>query len=138
MRILLALSDTDRAAADLAWLAGFTSGLVQRPELVALHVVPLRTEGVMGVMEEYATADLADARTRIDAAVPPGLAVELRLQAGSPGPVICEEARGFDLVVVGAGTRSQLGELVVGSTSAYVTHHAPCAVLMLPRPELGR
>ncbi len=38
---------------------------------------------------------------------------------------------GADLIVVGRRGRSGLSELILGSASNYVLHHAPCSVLTL-------
>ena len=50
---------------------------------------------------------------------------------GSPGKIICETALnwGADLIVVGRRGRAGLSELILGSVSNYVLHHAPCSVL---------
>lgn len=131
MRILLALADSSQVDAASAWARRFQDGLRTPAAVTALHVVPLVAEGATGVMEEYAANDLDDVRARIAAAFGdlPGLAVEI--QAGSPGKLICEAAAGHDLVVVGASHRSGLSELLMGSTSTHVLHHAPCNVLVL-------
>jgi len=64
-----------------------------------------------------------------------GVAVESRQPTGSAGKQLCEVARewGADLIVTGRRGRSGLSELVLGSVSNYVMHHAPCAVLVVPR-----
>lgn len=131
MRILLPLEDTPQAAEVLVWARRFRSALVAPPLFVALHVVPIRIEGALGVLEEYAAGDLEDARTRLNAMLAGDRDIEVRIRAGSPGPVICDEAAGFDLVAIRASGRTQLSELVLGSTSAYVVHHAPCHVLVV-------
>lgn len=52
---------------------------------------------------------------------------------GRPGPSICKaaEEHNIDLVVVGNRDRSTLTELVPGSVSNYVVHHAPCSVTIV-------
>ncbi len=63
---------------------------------------------------------------------------EYRQLVGSPGRVICKVAQqwGADLIVVGNRGRSGLSELVLGSVSNYVMHHAPCSVLVLKAAAL--
>ncbi len=62
-----------------------------------------------------------------------GVYTEFRQIAGSPGSTICEVARtcGVDLIVTGRRGHSGLGELILGSVSNYVLHHAPCSVLIV-------
>ncbi|MDJ0706707.1 MAG: universal stress protein [Leptolyngbyaceae cyanobacterium MO_188.B28] len=62
-----------------------------------------------------------------------GVTTEFRQVAGSSGRTICQIARtwGANLIVIGNRGRSGLSELVLGSVSNYVLHHAPCSVLIL-------
>jgi nucleotide-binding universal stress UspA family protein len=55
------------------------------------------------------------------------------LQIGDPGHRICEVAKtqGIDTIVVGRRGHSGLNELLMGSVSNYVLHHAPCSVLIV-------
>lgn len=52
---------------------------------------------------------------------------------GDPGQKICQAAQqeGIDLIIVGRHGRSGLSELIFGSVSNYVVHHAPCSVLVV-------
>ena len=58
---------------------------------------------------------------------------EFTQNAGDPGPVICSVAQtwGADLILMGRRGLSGLGELVLGSASNYVLHHAACSVLVM-------
>ena len=59
------------------------------------------------------------------------LNTEFRQLPGSPGRTICHLAWSWqaDLIIVGNQGRSRIGELLLGSVSNYVLHHAPCSVL---------
>ncbi|MDJ0696795.1 universal stress protein [Mastigocoleus sp. MO_188.B34] len=60
-----------------------------------------------------------------------GVDTEFRQITGSPGQMICDLAWNWkaDLILVGNRGRSGLGELLLGSVSNYVLHHALCSVL---------
>ncbi|WP_019501937.1 universal stress protein [Pseudanabaena sp. PCC 6802] len=62
-----------------------------------------------------------------------GVTVEFRQPTGDPGKNICNIARSWEagLIVVGRRGHKGLSELLLGSVSNYVLHHAPCSVLTL-------
>ena len=53
--------------------------------------------------------------------------------SGNPGRTICELANNWsaDLIVIGSRGLKGLKEMFLGSVSNYVTHHAPCSVLIV-------
>jgi nucleotide-binding universal stress UspA family protein len=61
------------------------------------------------------------------------IATELSYATGIPGPQICDRARDWraDLVVLGRRGVHGIREVVLGSVSNYVLHHAPCSVLVV-------
>jgi nucleotide-binding universal stress UspA family protein len=62
-----------------------------------------------------------------------GVSAEFQQISGSPSRVICQVAREWqaNLIVIGHRGRSGLSEMLLGSVSNYVMHHAPCSVLMV-------
>jgi len=58
---------------------------------------------------------------------------EVMLVADNPGRAICDRAKteSADLIIVGSHGRKGLSEIFMGSVSNYVTHHAPCSVLIV-------
>ena len=70
-------------------------------------------------------------RSHQDEARKAGVPTEFSQNAGSPGKTICDVARSWhaDLVVMGRRGLAGLSELLLGSVSNYVLHHAPCSVL---------
>ncbi len=70
-------------------------------------------------------------RSRQTIATAAGVSTEFTQTSGSPGRKICDLARtwGADLIVIGRRGRSGLAELILGSVSNYVLHHAPSSVL---------
>lgn len=67
-----------------------------------------------------------------------GLEADFIHPTGKVGPTLCEVARtsGASVLVVGSHQRSGISELLMGSTSNYLMHHAPCAVLVV-HPTAG-
>lgn len=62
-----------------------------------------------------------------------GLAVEKRLEFGSPRRTICRIAdeEGFGLLVLGRNRTGEIRDALFGSVSNHVLHHTHCPVLML-------
>ena len=62
-----------------------------------------------------------------------GITTDLVQEIGQPAQQICESASEWqaDLIVIGSHGRKGLNELIVGSVSNYVSHHVPCAVLLV-------
>ena len=56
--------------------------------------------------------------------------------AGNPGKTICKIAKDWqaDLIVIGHRGRSGLSEMLLGSVSNHVLHHAPCSVFTIHPP----
>jgi nucleotide-binding universal stress UspA family protein len=61
-----------------------------------------------------------------------GVAAQVSVEEGKPGPRICDLAShwGADLIVLGKSRRGVLAERLLGSISSHVAHCAPCSVLM--------
>jgi nucleotide-binding universal stress UspA family protein len=66
-------------------------------------------------------------------AVAAGLSTKCELSYGDPGKTICALAQTSktDLIIVGRRGLNGLNELLTGSTSSYILHHAPCDVLTI-------
>mgnify|MGYP003564583891 CR=1 FL=1 len=62
-----------------------------------------------------------------------GVQADYEYGVGDPGKLICERAEqyGVDLIVIGRRGRRGLSEMLLGSVSNYVVHHAPCHVLVV-------
>jgi nucleotide-binding universal stress UspA family protein len=62
-----------------------------------------------------------------------GVSTEYTQIAGNAGRMICELANNWsaDLILVGSRGLKGIKEMFLGSVSNYVTHHAPCSVLIV-------
>jgi nucleotide-binding universal stress UspA family protein len=62
-----------------------------------------------------------------------GIPTEFIQKIGDPGKMICEVAKTWNANLIAIGRRglNGLNELLMGSTSNYVLHHAPCDVLTI-------
>lgn len=66
-------------------------------------------------------------------AIDRGIAAESICQVGDPATWICDLAKNWnaDLIVLGRRGHQGLTEILLGSVSNYVVHHAPCSVLVV-------
>ncbi|MGB7413547.1 MAG: universal stress protein, partial [Thermosynechococcaceae cyanobacterium] len=65
------------------------------------------------------------------------VSTEYTQTSGSPGRTICDLAQHWeaDLILMGCRGRAGLSQLVLGSVSNDVMHHAPCSVLVVKKPS---
>ncbi|MEM6598944.1 MAG: universal stress protein [Cyanobacteria bacterium P01_C01_bin.69] len=72
-------------------------------------------------------------KQKIEEAQAEGVEAESMQPQGATGRVLCKVARTseVDLLVVGSHQRRGISELMMGSTSNYIMHHAPCSVLVV-------
>jgi nucleotide-binding universal stress UspA family protein len=151
--ILVALDNTELSGIVLDQAIALAKGLSAK--LTLLHVL-CSEEGVSPVMplmplpdyypalasttlDQYqqeweafsakSLAHLVEAQTKAEAA---GVMTEHVQKGGRPGATICEIAKelNVDLVVLGRRGNSGLSELLMGSVSNYVVHHAHSSVLV--------
>jgi len=86
---------------------------------------------------EYSFSDVENfAKKIIEAAreaVPEGIRVQTHTEIGSPNLIITEyaEKNNFDIIVIGSRGLGIFSELLMGSVSSYVVHHAKCPVLVV-------
>jgi nucleotide-binding universal stress UspA family protein len=104
----------------------------------------MTTEAYEGHLENWHAVEasrLTWLRSHMEQAQAQGITAECQEVVGDPGHCLCELARQWqaDLIVIGRRGRSGLSELLLGSVSNYVMHHAPCSVLTVqgaaPVPE---
>ena len=85
---------------------------------------------------EYKQRGLELLQALSDSAIAAGVTTEFTQLEGNPGRIICELANNWsaDLIAVGSRGLKGLKEMFLGSVSNYVTHHAPCSVLIVRQP----
>ena len=71
-------------------------------------------------------------------AIATGVNTEFTQITGSPSSTICEFAQSChaDVIVIGRRGHSGLQEMLLGSVSNYVVHHAHCSILLVQTPIL--
>jgi len=137
-KILVAIDNSplgERVFGEALTLAQATSA-----DLMLLHVL---SDEEIGFPDIYNLADHLDKwetskqqglellRSRQMIATKAGIRTRFAQAPGTSGRTICEVARDWnaDVIVVGHRGLSGLQELVQGSVSNYLVHHAPCSVL---------
>lgn len=72
-------------------------------------------------------------RRTAEEATTAGISTEFTQNMGNPAHNICNLAQTWsaDLILVGSRGRTGIKEMFLGSVSNYVTHHAPCSVLIV-------
>ncbi|MBE9030401.1 universal stress protein [filamentous cyanobacterium LEGE 11480] len=70
-------------------------------------------------------------KSLVSQAMQAGVSAIYSQRLGDPGSLLCQVAQdeAVDLILVGRRGRSGLSEILLGSVSNHVMHHAPCSVL---------
>lgn len=89
-------------------------------------------------LDVFKASSLELLRSRANQAKEKGLAVVYQQSMGDPGKEICEIARQWkaDTIIIGRRSRNLLSKILLGSVSNYVTHHAPCSVLIVHHQDV--
>lgn len=119
---------------------------LRHAKLRLVHAWQYAPIGTAGVESFYpaAGADVSEVRDAAEQALEQtlreslpdtnALEVERRLVEGSPAGVLVNESRDADMLVVGSRGRGGFSELLLGSVSQQVAHHAACPVVIV-RPK---
>ncbi|WP_017300133.1 universal stress protein [Nodosilinea nodulosa] len=85
--------------------------------------------------EAFEAQGIAQLQQELEQARAVGVKAEFTQVTGEPAATICDTAQSWqaDLIMVGSHGRRGIGELLLGSVSNYVMHHAKCSVLVVHR-----
>jgi nucleotide-binding universal stress UspA family protein len=138
--IVVGVDGSESAQRALQWAV--EEGRLRRATVEAVHVweLPVLVGTPFGTVPVEVDADVAGAQAALDAVVDAvdesGLAAPIvrTVTAGSPANRILEIAdeNGAALIVLGSRGRGGFAELLLGSVSQQVSHHARCPVVIVP------
>jgi nucleotide-binding universal stress UspA family protein len=133
--VALDLSDANKSIFDTALFLAQTT----HAKLILLQIIPPSPE------DESLSSVYKDPRQKLEQrgwemlsslaqeATTAGVNVEFTQDFGNPGRTICDfaQTRSVDTILVGSRGLTGAEEMFLGSVSNYVTHHAPCSVLIV-------
>lgn len=133
-----ALSLANPAITRLLLLHAIRPEALAYPDMQATHldVYPSLRRQMQLYLDELrdgGAKSLAQLRSLHAATIAAGVKADVAQPLGEPGQMICEQAYnwGADLIVMGRRGLTESSESILGSISNYVTHHAPCSVLIV-------
>jgi nucleotide-binding universal stress UspA family protein len=108
------------------------------PDLITFYPVvgnELTMETWQEQWETYINNGLDLLKQYTQEAIEAGITSDYTQLQGSPARLVCKFAKdqGVDLIIIGRRGRSGLSEILLGSVSNYVIHHAPCCVLVVQK-----
>jgi nucleotide-binding universal stress UspA family protein len=146
-KILVAIDDTESSR--IIFDRALMLAKVNQSELMLVHAITIlddfypgdtfigMSESAMQVytnrLEKREQAGIEKLQLLAVEATAAGIPIEFTQNVGDPGKLICEVAKTWNanLIVIGRRGLSGLSEMLLGSTSNYVLHHAPCNVLTI-------
>lgn len=136
-KILVAIdvSDANKNAFDTAVFLAQTT----HAELILLHIIPPppKDESLTSAYEEpwqkLEQRGWEMLRSLAQEARTAGVNAKFTQNLGNPGRAICDFAQTQSVETIVVGSRGLTGaeEMFLGSVSNYITHHAPCSVLIV-------
>lgn len=140
-RIVVGVDDSDNSRAALRWALDEASARHAEVRVVHAWHVPYvgdlsYTSAIMLRSEDFEKAAQAILdKVLHDEDTSAAAKVEAALVRDSAARALVEAAKDADLLVVGSRGLGGFRELLLGSTSSQVVHHAPCPVVVVPNKE---
>ena len=135
-RIVVGVDGSDASLAALDWALAEGRRRGATVEVVHAYIPMGYDTYLVPTIDPVVYRDAADAVLDVAmehvATDAPGPTVVRRLVMDGAGPALVELAKGADLLVVSGSGHGHLAELVLGSVSQYVLHHASCPVVLVP------
>lgn len=132
----LDLAKTTRASMMLLHVLSYEDGMPMPASFGREYYTGLSSKALEIYQQQYKEFEnqgLKLLQILADQAISAGISTEFSQNHGSPGQTICNLAFNWqaDLIVMGRRGRSGINELILGSVSNYVLHHASCSVLVV-------
>lgn len=133
-RIVVGTDGSGPARAAVDWAA--REAALRGAELLIIHGWWTAALGVDPTGEAFAACEQAGERVLADAAaaaasVAPGVSVHTSLVGTSPAEALVEASKDAAMVVVGSRGHGGLHDLLLGSVSQPVLHHAHCPAVLI-------
>jgi len=105
------------------------------PVLVGSPVGTVPPVPVDGPYDDAAHKLLADVLGGVDTS---GVTVDQVVLEGQPGAALCERSADATLPVLGSSGHGAMLDALIGSVSQYCSHHASCALVLIPHRKRKR
>lgn len=137
-RYLLATDGSEPSERALDYLINNAN---ENDDIALIHVIPNPSKGLLGkdYDPEIAEAKLREAADKVtskdeEKLSKAGFDADTIILMGHAGEEICglAEDMNIDTIVMGRQGTGAISEVLLGSVSQYVVHHAPCAVTLVP------
>lgn len=138
-RIVVGVDGSETSARAVQWAV--EEARLRDAQLTMVHVWSVVYAGAFAhaaspidpTMFEEAGKQILDAAIR--SVVPTSVRIDTSIVCGGAAESLLAAAKGADLLVVGSRGLGGFAELLLGSVSHQVSHHAPCPVVIVPVVE---
>ena len=99
-----------------------------------MEMLRVNVESVQSEFEKTAILAKNEMKGIIHSLHAEDIKVEFILKKGKPNKIICDESEKLesDLIVIGKSSSSNISNIILGSTAAYIVNHANVPVLVVP------